>query len=132
MAAERLGSLAGRSILVLGAGDMGEGMVRSLVSGGVVDVRIANRTWDRAVELDDGKNRIAWRLRRALTLARLGEHARAAAEADALASGTPVGGNLLYNAACVYACAAAAVRAGVGRPEADPPRLAPTAARSRA
>jgi glutamyl-tRNA reductase len=53
MAAERLGSLAGRSILVLGAGDMGEGMVRSLVGAGVVDVRIANRTWDRAVELAD-------------------------------------------------------------------------------
>ena len=28
MAAQRLGSLEGRSILVLGAGDMGEGMVR--------------------------------------------------------------------------------------------------------
>ncbi len=53
MAADRLGSLAGRSILVLGAGDMGEGMVRSLVDAGVTDVRIANRTWDRAVELAD-------------------------------------------------------------------------------
>ena len=53
MAAQRLGSLEGRSILVLGAGDMGEGMVRSLVSAGVDDVRIANRTWDRAVELAD-------------------------------------------------------------------------------
>jgi glutamyl-tRNA reductase len=53
MAAQRLGSLEGRSILVLGAGDMGEGMVRSLVGAGVVDVRIANRTWDRAVELAD-------------------------------------------------------------------------------
>ncbi len=53
MAAERLGSLEGRSILVLGAGEMGEGMVRSLVTAGVVDVRIANRTWDRAVELAD-------------------------------------------------------------------------------
>ncbi len=53
MAAQRLGSLEGRSILVLGAGDMGEGMVRSLVGAGVADVRIANRTWDRAVELAD-------------------------------------------------------------------------------
>jgi glutamyl-tRNA reductase len=51
MAADRLGSLEGRTILVLGAGDMGEGMVRALVTGGVDDVRIANRTWDRAVEL---------------------------------------------------------------------------------
>ena len=51
MAAERLGSLEGRSILVMGAGEMGEGMVRSLVASGVADVRIANRTWDRADEL---------------------------------------------------------------------------------
>jgi len=51
MAAQRLGSLQGRRILVLGAGEMGEGMVRALASAGVDDVRIANRTWDRAVEL---------------------------------------------------------------------------------
>ena len=51
MAAERLGSLVGKRILVLGAGEMGEGMVRALASAGVDDVRIANRTWDRAVEL---------------------------------------------------------------------------------
>jgi glutamyl-tRNA reductase len=51
MAAERLGSLDGRAILVLGAGDMGEGMVRALVEGGVDDVRIANRTWERAEEM---------------------------------------------------------------------------------
>ncbi|MEI7593831.1 MAG: glutamyl-tRNA reductase [Actinomycetes bacterium] len=53
MAAQRMDSLEGRSILVLGAGDMGEGMVRSLVSAGVTDVRIANRTWERAVGLAD-------------------------------------------------------------------------------
>ncbi len=51
MAAERLGSLVGKRILVLGAGEMGEGMVRALATAGVDDVRIANRTWDRAVEL---------------------------------------------------------------------------------
>jgi len=51
MAAERLGSLDGRSILVLGAGEMGEGMVRSLVTSGVADVRVANRTWERSEEL---------------------------------------------------------------------------------
>ncbi len=51
MAAERLGSLAGKRILVLGAGEMGEGMVRALATAGVDDVRIANRTWERAVEL---------------------------------------------------------------------------------
>jgi len=51
MAGQRLGSLVGKKILVLGAGEMGEGMVRALASAGVDDVRIANRTWDRAVEL---------------------------------------------------------------------------------
>jgi glutamyl-tRNA reductase len=35
MAAERLGPLDGRRILVLGAGEMGEGMVRSLVTAAV-------------------------------------------------------------------------------------------------
>ena len=53
MAAERMGDLAGRRILVLGAGEMGEGMVRALTSAGVDDLRIANRTWERAVELAD-------------------------------------------------------------------------------
>ncbi len=51
MAAERLGSLDGRSILVVGAGEMGEGMVRALASNGVTDIRIANRTWENAAEL---------------------------------------------------------------------------------
>jgi len=55
MAAQRLDGLAGRRILVLGAGEMGEGMVRAIVdtgrSNGVADVRIANRTWERSVDL---------------------------------------------------------------------------------
>lgn len=51
MAAERLGSLEGRSILVMGAGEMGEGMVRSLATNGVSDIRVANRTWERAFDL---------------------------------------------------------------------------------
>ncbi|MEX1216945.1 MAG: glutamyl-tRNA reductase [Acidimicrobiales bacterium] len=51
MAAERLGSLEGRSILVMGAGEMGEGMVRALATNGVSDIRIANRTWENAADL---------------------------------------------------------------------------------
>jgi glutamyl-tRNA reductase len=58
MAADRLDGLDGRRILVLGAGDMGAGMTRAIVNGGVshgaADVRIANRTWERAVELAEG------------------------------------------------------------------------------
>ena len=79
MAADRLGGLAGRSILVLGAGDMGEGMVRALVSGGVADVRIANRTWDRSVDLADRVGGAA---------VRLAELNQAMAEVDLLLTGT--------------------------------------------
>jgi glutamyl-tRNA reductase len=50
MAAERLGELAGRSVLVVGAGEMGEGLVRSLLAAGA-SVQVANRTWDRAADL---------------------------------------------------------------------------------
>lgn len=62
MAADRLGSLDGRSILVLGAGEMAEGMVRALTSGGVADVRIANRTWENAAELAERVGGTAIRL----------------------------------------------------------------------
>jgi glutamyl-tRNA reductase len=53
MAAERLGGLDGRSVLVVGAGEMGEGLLRSLMDAGAAPVRVANRTWDRAVTLAD-------------------------------------------------------------------------------
>jgi glutamyl-tRNA reductase len=51
MARDRLGDLEGSRTLVLGAGDMGERMVSSLVDDGAAEVRVANRTWDRSVEL---------------------------------------------------------------------------------
>lgn len=51
MATERIGTLGGRRVLVLGAGDMGESMVRVLGEAGVSDLCIANRTWQTAVEL---------------------------------------------------------------------------------
>jgi glutamyl-tRNA reductase len=51
MAAERLGDLAGRSVLVVGAGEMGEGLVRSLMAAGASPVQVANRTWERAEAL---------------------------------------------------------------------------------
>ena len=47
MAAERLGGLAGRRVLVLGAGDMGEGMAVALATAGVAERLVANRTWTR-------------------------------------------------------------------------------------
>jgi glutamyl-tRNA reductase len=51
MASDRLGTLEGRSVLVLGAGDMANGMVRAVAGSGVADVVVANRTWERSVEL---------------------------------------------------------------------------------
>jgi glutamyl-tRNA reductase len=54
MATERLGPLVGRRILVLGAGDLGEGMVAALSgSGAGSEVLVANRTWTKAEELAD-------------------------------------------------------------------------------
>jgi glutamyl-tRNA reductase len=51
LAAERLGTLVERRVLVLGAGEMGEGMARSLAGSGVGEVVIAGRGTDRATEL---------------------------------------------------------------------------------
>ena len=53
MAAERLDGLAGKRVLVLGAGEMGEAMALGLAKAGVADLALANRTWERAVELAD-------------------------------------------------------------------------------
>ena len=44
-------SLRGRSVLILGAGDVAEGLGRALVSAGVGEVVVANRTHARAVAL---------------------------------------------------------------------------------
>ncbi len=51
MAADRLGSLAGRRVLVVGAGKMGEGIAAALVHAGVSDLVVANRTIERADQL---------------------------------------------------------------------------------
>ena len=51
MAAERLGGLAGTQVLVLGAGEMGEGMASFLAGAGVAELVVANRTVARAEAL---------------------------------------------------------------------------------
>lgn len=53
MARERLDRLVDARVLVLGAGDMGERMISALVGDGAAEVLVANRTWDRSVELTD-------------------------------------------------------------------------------
>jgi glutamyl-tRNA reductase len=47
LAAERLGSLAGRRVLVVGAGDIGAGVVASLRKRGVAEISVANRSAHR-------------------------------------------------------------------------------------
>jgi glutamyl-tRNA reductase len=44
-------SLTGRTILIVGAGKMSELTAKHLVANGVTDVLVANRTYERAVEL---------------------------------------------------------------------------------
>lgn len=51
MATERLGSLAGRRVLVVGAGEMGAGIATALVHAGATDIAVTNRTASRAEEL---------------------------------------------------------------------------------
>ena len=51
MADDRLGGLAGRRVMVVGAGDMAEGMLASLVERDVHEIVVANRTPDKAEEL---------------------------------------------------------------------------------
>lgn len=51
LAADRLGTLIGRSVLVLGTGDIGVSMATSLQLAGVADVFVANRTRQKAASL---------------------------------------------------------------------------------
>ena len=51
VAGERLGSLEGRRVLVLGAGDVGEGLAIALAGAGVDEVVVANRTPEHAAAL---------------------------------------------------------------------------------
>jgi glutamyl-tRNA reductase len=51
MASARLDGVAGKTVLVLGAGEMGEGMAVALAGAGVGEVLVANRTPSKAAEL---------------------------------------------------------------------------------
>src|SRR5712691_6383042 len=51
VAGEQLGGLEGRRVLVLGAGEVGQGLAVALAGGGVSEVVVANRTPARAAEL---------------------------------------------------------------------------------
>jgi glutamyl-tRNA reductase len=51
LAGDRLGSLVGRRVLLLGAGDVGEGMAVALSGAGVGEIIVANRSPARARDL---------------------------------------------------------------------------------
>jgi len=51
LAADRLSGLDTKRVLILGAGDMGEGMAVALAAAGVGEVVVANRTWVNAAAL---------------------------------------------------------------------------------
>ncbi|MBV8160730.1 MAG: glutamyl-tRNA reductase [Acidimicrobiia bacterium] len=79
MAARRVGSLSGKRVLLLGAGDVGESMAKAVAGVAGAQVFVANRTWDRAVAL---AARVGGR---AIQLDGLG---RALGEADVLLTST--------------------------------------------
>ena len=86
MATERLGSLAGCRVLVVGAGEMGEGVAAALVHAGAHNIGVTNRTPERAE----------------LLAARIGGHVVpfaelpvALAETDVLLTCTGAGGTLI-------------------------------------
>ena len=51
LAAEHLGGLHERRVLVLGAGEMGAGMAKALVASGATEVMVAGRSPERAAEV---------------------------------------------------------------------------------
>jgi glutamyl-tRNA reductase len=51
MAKELLGTMQGKSVLVVGAGDMGAGIARALSSAGAASVTVMNRNTERAEQL---------------------------------------------------------------------------------
>ena len=53
LAKQELGTLDGKTVLIIGAGDTSELAARHLVSNGITGVIVANRTFDRAQRLAD-------------------------------------------------------------------------------
>jgi eukaryotic-like serine/threonine-protein kinase len=80
--------------------------------------------WDRAVDLADGPDKLWGRLHRAVAIARVGDYARAAVEAEALAPLASTTGEALYELACAFALSADAAAHDPKLPTADQRRLA--------
>jgi len=70
----------------------------------------AQRDLGRLLELDGGVKKDPWRLLRAESLARMGQHGPAITEVDVLAARKSMSANNLYNLACICSLCSAAVR----------------------
>jgi tetratricopeptide (TPR) repeat protein len=84
----------------------------------------AVRDWDRVIELDDQPAPWIRRVLRARALARAGEHARAAAEADVLERDAAVNADGLYDLAGAYALSMTPARSDARLPSAERTALA--------
>lgn len=80
--------------------------------------------WDQTLPLATGASHAEVRLQRALTLAHLGEHARATAEANEVTDQPSLAGRRFYEAACVYGQAVVAAREDARLASADQHPLA--------
>jgi tetratricopeptide (TPR) repeat protein len=92
---------------------------RAIALGRLTRPAEALTAWNQALDCDDGVMRDSWQLQRAATRARLGDHARAAVEADAVAARASNAASVLYNAACVHALAASAASREASLPESE-------------
>jgi tetratricopeptide (TPR) repeat protein len=66
--------------------------------------------FDKGLAFDDGEKRMPIRRLRAKTLVRSGDRTRATSEADALTAEKDATADTIYDAACIYALCATAVR----------------------
>ncbi len=91
LATDRLETLAGRTVLLLGAGEMAEGMAHALAQAGVARIAVINRTWERAVALAERVERNGV-VARPLQTGRLFDEL---IEVDLVLSGTGAAGTLV-------------------------------------
>lgn len=64
--------------------------------------------WDRAVQMESGPRQSGWQARRAWARGRLGQHARAVQEADALLQSPDLSAESRFDLACAYSLSARA------------------------
>jgi tetratricopeptide (TPR) repeat protein len=79
---------------------------RAMTLDGLQRFPLALEDWNRAIELDEGRYQNTLRLKRASNLLNMKDHARATADAQAVAESAKASVEDLYNAACVYALSA--------------------------